>query len=112
LLRRHGVIRGGLGPVDMELRRLQRRRHCDLHSVARDSDSDSDTNSDTNATHGVIFGKSGQHDLWRNLDRDLVLDQRNLMHRVGRVERDEGDQRYPYGSADKHYDLHAELHRD
>ena len=33
------------------------------------------------------------------------------MHRLGRVEREEGDQRYPRGIADKHYDLHADLHR-
>ncbi len=64
------------------------------------------------ATHGDNFGKSGQHDLRQSLDRDLVLDQRNLMHRVGRVDGDEGDQRYPYGIADKHYDLHADLHRE
>ena len=30
LHRRHGVVRGGLGPVDMELRRFQRRHHREL----------------------------------------------------------------------------------
>jgi hypothetical protein len=34
------------------------------------------------------------------------------MHRLGRVERDEADQRHPRGIADKHYDLHADLHRE
>jgi hypothetical protein len=34
------------------------------------------------------------------------------MHRLGRVERDEGDQRYLRGIADKHCDLHANLHRE
>ena len=33
LHRRHGLVRGGLGPVDMELRRLQRRHQRDLHCV-------------------------------------------------------------------------------
>ena len=69
-------------------------------------------NTDANcATHGVIFGKSGQHDLRQSLDRDLVLDQRNLMHRLGWLDGDEGDQRHPGGIAGKHYDLHAELQR-
>ena len=63
------------------------------------------------ATHGVIFGKSGQRDLRQSLDRDLVLDQRNLMHRLGWLDGDEGDQRHPGGIAGKHYDLHAELQR-
>ena len=34
------------------------------------------------------------------------------MPRLGRVERDEGDQRHPRGIADKHYDLHADLPRE
>jgi hypothetical protein len=34
------------------------------------------------------------------------------MHRLGRVERAEGDQRHLRGIADKHYDLHADLHRE
>jgi hypothetical protein len=34
------------------------------------------------------------------------------MHRLGRVERDEGNQRHPRGIADKHCDLHADLHRE
>ena len=33
------------------------------------------------------------------------------MHRLGRVERDEADQRHPRGIADKHCDLRADLHR-
>ena len=33
LHRRHGFVRGGLGPVDMELRRFQRRHQRDLHGV-------------------------------------------------------------------------------
>jgi hypothetical protein len=34
------------------------------------------------------------------------------MHRLGRVERAEGDQWHPRGIADKHCDLHADLHRE
>jgi hypothetical protein len=33
LLRRYGIVRGGLGPVDMELRRFQRRRQRELLCV-------------------------------------------------------------------------------
>jgi hypothetical protein len=57
LLRRYGIVRGGLGPVDMELRRLQRLRHFDLHCVARDSDTNSDTNSDSNTSHLVKYDR-------------------------------------------------------
>jgi hypothetical protein len=49
LLCRYGIVRGGLGPVDMELRRRQWRRYCDLHCVARDGKSDSDSDSDSDA---------------------------------------------------------------
>ena len=37
LLRRHGVDRGGLGPVDMELRRFQRRYQRELLGVGEDT---------------------------------------------------------------------------
>ena len=63
------------------------------------------------ATHGVICGKSGQRDLRQSLDRDLVLDQRNLMHSLGWLVGDESNQRDPYGIADKHRHLLADLHR-
>jgi hypothetical protein len=76
---------------------------CRLNSVA-------DAFTDP-CTGGVNFGKSGQRELWQSLGGDLVLDQRNLVHRVGRMERDEGDQWYADGFADKHDDLHAELRR-
>ena len=33
------------------------------------------------------------------------------MHGFGWLDGDEGDQRYAYGIAKKHYDLHADLHR-
>ena len=69
-------------------------------------------NADTWATHGDNFGEPGQLNVRQNLDRDLVLDQCNLMHRLGRVERDEADQRHPRGIADRQYDLHAGLRRE
>ena len=34
------------------------------------------------------------------------------MYRLGRLDGDEGNQRYPYGIADKHDDLHAEVQRE
>ena len=34
LHRRHGIVRGGLGPVDMELRRLQRRHRRELLCIS------------------------------------------------------------------------------
>ncbi len=63
-------------------------------------------------THGGIFGKPDQHDVRQSLDHDLVLDQRNLVHRRGRLDGGEGAQRHPGGIAAKHYDLHADLHRE
>jgi hypothetical protein len=84
-------------------------RYCKVGLCSRNTNSDTNANSDT---HGDNFVKSGQHNVRQYLDRDLVLDQRNLMHRLGRVERDEGDQWHSRGIADKHYDLHADLHRE
>jgi len=63
------------------------------------------------ATHGGIFGEPDQHKLRQNRDGDLVLDQRSLLHCRGRLDGDESDQRHSCGIADKHHDLHADLHR-
>ena len=64
------------------------------------------------ATHGDNFGEPGQHNVRQCLDRDLVLDQRNRMHRCGRVDGSEGDQRHLRCIAGKHGDLHTDLHRE
>jgi len=91
-------------------------REPDQHNVRQNLDplapAPHDSATDDSATHGGNFGEPDQHSVWQNLDRDLVLDQRNLMHRLGRVERDEADQRHPRSIADRHYDLHAGLHRE
>ena len=34
------------------------------------------------------------------------------MRRLGRLDGDEGDQRYPCSIADRHYGLYADLHRE
>ena len=62
------------------------------------------------ATHGGIFGEPDQHKLRQHLHGDLVLDQRDLMHRRGRLDGNESYQRHACGIADKHHDLHADLH--
>ena len=55
LLCRYVVVRGGLGPVDMELRRFQRRHHRELHCVALCAN----TNTNTNPTPGPVSGNCG-----------------------------------------------------
>jgi hypothetical protein len=87
--------------------------YCKVGLCSCNTNSDTNANSaDTCATHGDNFGKSGQHNFRQSLGRDLVLDQRDLMRRLGRLDGDEGDQRYPCGIADRHYGLHADLHRE
>jgi hypothetical protein len=135
LHRRYGVVRGRLGPVDLELRRFQRRHHRELlcsgncsrrriytpsrrriyTANRRRIDTDANANTGSYQQHlgwGDNFGEPGQRNVRQNLDRDLVRAQRNRMPRLGRVERGEGDQRHLRGIADKHYDLHADLHRE
>jgi hypothetical protein len=48
LLGRHGVVRDRLGPVDVELRRFQRRYHRELLGACVDADANPDTDADTN----------------------------------------------------------------
>jgi hypothetical protein len=83
--------------------------YCKVGLCSRNTKSDTNANF---ATHGDNFGKSGQHNFRQSLGRYLVLDQRDLMRRLGRLDGDEGYQRYSYGIADRHYDLHAELQRE
>jgi hypothetical protein len=80
-------------------------------SSATSSATSATSSATSSAAHGGIFGKPDQHNRRQNLDRDLVLDQRNLMHRLGQLDGDESDQRHPCGIADKHGDLRADLHR-
>jgi hypothetical protein len=104
LLKRHTVVRGRLRPVDMDLLRFFRHQHQrELFCIGGCAASP--------ATHGGIFGKPDQHNRRQNLDGDLVLDQRNVMHRLGQLDGDESYQRHPCGIADKHGDLCADLHR-
>jgi hypothetical protein len=51
LLGRHGVVRGRLGPVDVELRRFQRRHHRELLGacVNPEPDANPDADADPNA---------------------------------------------------------------
>jgi hypothetical protein len=58
-----------------------------------------------------MFGEPDQHKLRQNLDGDLVLDERHLMHRRGRLDGNESRQRHSCGIAGSHHDLHAGLHR-
>ena len=118
----------------MELQRFQQRYHCELlrigvlyTAINANANANANTGSchrrwwrhsatddyatDDYATHGDNVGEPDQHNVRQSLDRDLVLDQCNLMHRLGRVGRDEADQRHAGGIADKHDDLHADLHR-
>jgi len=118
LLKRHAVVRGRLGPVDMELLwfhlqqlrfhlrhlRFLQQHYRELFCVG--------VCATCSSAHGGNFGKPDQHNRWQSLGRDLVLDHCDLMHRLGQLDGGESYQRHPCGIADKHRDLHADLHRD
>jgi hypothetical protein len=109
LLKRHALVRGRLGPVDMELLRFPQQLHQrELFCVGGCAASPATSF----ATQGDNFGKPDQHNRRQSLDGDLVLDQCNLMHGLGQLDGDESYQRDPCGIAGKHRDLHADLHRD
>jgi len=63
LLRRYVVVRDRLGPVDMELRRFQRRHLRDLHGFALcvDTDTGTDFNSDTRSCRRKLRHAVGQY---------------------------------------------------